>query len=679
MAMQPSKAAQPMESSPRMSDADFGKIVNNIGKNFRRIQVSENNGKETKDIKRVDQAYREFESAIERQSEFMKHASDEQKEVFNEVVQEFTKMRKDGKADLDKAFREFEAAIARINEVKGDHAAKTSIENIAGIGMKYTDPQGRKNVGKGVLHRELAHRAEKFFTPTKEEAESPLFRKLAGLDRNKDGVINPFEKAQMLGQGEALKKTLADDITGEGENDKSAAQKMAETMGKGKEGGAGGSAMPAKIENLHVENLIFKNARVDNSENESKHGGALPGAASGKSAVAVDHPLLPGPSGSGAAVHAPHPVMSGPTEVPRLEHHVPEVLPGPQIAPRLPAPKHHDAEDVEFKEHAEPIKVKQGNPHAKLKTKETALATAVRGAVDAAPSIPASGGVVGAVKSAELKDNDAASVGPDPTLRVDDDDDKKGVDASGLAGTALSAGAALWETLKGRKTKGGTEEENAKEKGVKEKAPKEGVAEEAKGPKEGLLEEGGKGLAGEAKSTGKLLKTASKIGKVAGVASLALTAYNSYAEFTDADKDLAAGKITAQQAKEAHAHAVGSGVGSAIGGWVGGALGGIAGTAIAPGVGTLAGGAAGSMAGARAGEWIGEKVGQWWASPSEDTASQVAAHAASKDAKGNTVIVAPQSAPAAQGVSMPQAVPVSSGPRSRESYFDRQMMNTFVK
>jgi outer membrane lipoprotein SlyB len=678
MAMQPSKAAQPMQSTPRMSDADFGKIVNNIGKNFRRVQVSENNGKETKDIKRVDQAYREFESAIERQSEFMKHASAEQKEVFNEVVQEFTKMRKDGKVDLDKAFREFEAAIARINEVKGDHAAKTSIENIAGIGMKYTDPQSRKNIGKGVIYRELAHRAEKFLAPTKEEAESPLFRKLAGLDKHKDGIVNPFAKAQILGQGEALKKTLADDITGEGENDKSAAQKMAETMGKGKEGGTGG-AMPSKIENLHVENLIFKNARVDNSENESKGSrGALPGSASGKSAVPVGHPLLPGPSGSGAAVHAPTPSLSGPTEVPRLEHHQPESLPAPPVTPRLPAPKNHDVEDVEFKETHEPITVKPRNPHAKLKTKETALATAVRGAIDAAPTIAPSAGVVGAVKSVQ-RDNDATSVGPDPTLRVDDGDEKKSDgDGSGMAGAALTAGAALWEKLKGKKPKGGTEE-NAKEKGIKEKGAKEGVAEEAKGPKEGLLEEGGKGLAGEAKSGGKLLKAAGKIGKVAGVASLALTAYNSYAEFTDADKDLAAGKITAQQAKEAHAHAVGSGVGTAIGGWVGGALGGIAGTAIAPGVGTLAGGAAGSMAGARAGEWIGEKVGQWWASPSEDTASQVAAHAAAKDAKGNTIIVAPQSAPAAQGVSMPQAVPVSSGPRSRESYFDRQMMNTFVK
>jgi hypothetical protein len=307
----------------------------------------------------------------------------------------------------------------------------------------------------------------------------------------------------------------------------------------------------------------------------------------------------------------------------------------------------------------------------------------VSGAVDAYPSYKPSEGVVGAIKGDDtLESNDVGPRSADATKTIDDGqaDGDSGVGVGGL----ISAGLSAYELLKGKKGKGGTEEEGKgpkEEKGAGEEKTKGAVEEEGikgKGPKEGLLEEGGKGLSGEVKAGSKLLKGASKLGKVAGVAGMAITAYNAYGQYADADKQLAAGKITAQQAKEEKAHAVGGGLGSVVGGYIGGALGGIAGSAVMPGVGTLAGGAAGSMLGSRAGEWVGDEIGSWWAKPADDKTKEVAkvAQHSAQNSKP-TVVVAQNHAPAAPAQS-PAIVPVKADSRSRESYFDRQMMNTVM-
>lgn len=670
MAMQPSQAAQPM-NAPRMSNDKFQSQVKGIGDLLRRNQVSAQ-GKETKDVKRVDEAYKSFLDQVKDQDSFMKRATDEQKEVFAEIFQEFTKLRKDSKVDFDRSHKEFTAAVARLHEVGGDDEVKSRLEQIAATGMKFTDKQKKG----GVINQEITHRMDKMFGADKDDLASPLFRKLAGLDK-KDKLITPLEAAQNLGKAEAIKKTVSDDITGDAHRDAKADAMAAEMTGKGK----GGGAFPTKIENLHVENLIVKSVRRAEDEKSPRYmQGAIGGPEAGKSAVAV-HPMLPaGPGGAGAHVvpalpapHDPHGALIEyrPHEplTPQLEHHQPNLLPAPKLK------NHHDAEDVEFREH-EPIKVKPRNPHAPLKTKESPLASAVRGAVDSGEFMKPTGTVVDAIKPSELASNDIGNRDSSSTIKDDEAIKPAEDDGGSLIPTAITAASAL---LGGKKNKGGEE----KEKGVKEKTKgtgeEEGVKTKGTG-EEGLAKEG-RALAGEAKAGSKVLKGISKIGKVAGIASVALTAYNSYGEYSSADDELKKGKITAQQAKEQKAHAVGGGLGSVIGGWAGSAIGGIAGSLVAPGVGTLAGGAAGGYLGSQAGEWVGDKIGSWWAKPSEQTGNTLHALNSEKADASNkpTVIVAPAAPSVNSGVSAPVPVPVSNGSRSRESYFDRQMMQSFVK
>jgi hypothetical protein len=678
MAMQPTKAPQPMGGD------ELNKRVAQIGDMFRRVQVSDNKGRETDDVKRVDKAYKEFENVLERQSEFMEHASKEQKEVLDEVVAEFAKMRKEGKVDYDRFHKEMEAAVSRINEVGGNQKAKEGIELAAAVGMKHSDPDNFKKKGN-VLKQELHHRAAKIFTPNKDDLESPLFRKLAGLDRKDPSkMISPLERARILGQGEALKKAASDGITGEG----SAAEAMAKTMGGS---GDGKGAFPSKIENLHVENLIVKNARREEAPEAPRYTQpALNGPHAGKSAAALN-PQLEGPGGSGAMVHPQLPSGVDPERLrlkdetyhaPQLEHRQPL---------RLSGPKHEDVQDVEFKE--APIKVKSRNPHAPLRTKETTMASAVRGAIDAAPILSPRGGVVDAVRGSGFDNNDVSDRSADATLHVDNGEGvAAGAGDSPIPGLLATAATALF----GRKPKANEEEKtkaNEEEKASGEEKTKGNVEEKAKtgsdaekvkpveeGAGKGLAAEG-EALAGDAKGLSKFVKVGSKIGKVAGIAGMALTAYDSYGQYNDADKALAAGKITAQQAKEQKAHAVGGGVGSVVGGYIGSTIGGIAGSFVAPGVGTLAGGAAGGYLGSKAGEWVGDKLGSWWAKPSDQEAAHTvhqAAQAHAAASKAPVVIHAPttQAAPAAAASAKP--IPIKAEPRSRESYFDRQMMNTVM-
>lgn len=662
MSMQPTNAAQPMTSTQnqRMSDADFMQRVEKLGKNFRRVQISDNNGRETKETQRVDKAYTEFEEAVKNQSEFMKRASKEQQEVFNEVVQEFTKLRKDGKVDLDRFYKEMEAAVARINEVGGDHNAKASIEHAAAIGMKYSDPSYAKQQKGGVIKQELAYRAEKFFKADKDELESPLFRKIAGLDKHNAGMINPLERARILGEGEAIKKQLTGDITGENEDGTHKGASIAATMGKGQ----GGGAFPSKIENLHVENLIVKMVRKAEDEKSPRFmQPSIGGPSSGKSAVAV-HPLLPGPASGGA--HAQHaPLLPAPGEhdhaaaitpkpshgSPQLEHHEPNLLPPMQVKAKQKV--HQDVQDVEFKEHkAEPpIKVKPRNPHAPLKTEEKPIATAVRNAIDVMPSIPQAPTIVNAFKPTnDLKDNDIGTRDSSQTFAEDapkEDAKPEAKDNSNPLSNLVQGAENALDGLSPRsRTKGGAK-------------PKTKI---------------GKGLA----TAGKLGKAALKGVASAGGLRLAgegLDYVGDKLEESGHDQLGVASKIGGKAASWA---ATGATVGSFI-----------------PGVGTAIGAGVGGLAGAADGvyenwdkidkswlpEWAGgPKSGKMSGKPntSGTTLAHAAAnHEASKSA--TNVIVAPQSAPAASGITMPTPVPISSGSRARESYFDRQMMNAFTK
>jgi hypothetical protein len=746
MAMQATKSRQTQEVQ-RMSNDKFISEVVNVGDLLRRNQVSANKGNENANVKRVDEAYRQFTEEIKDQREFMKTASEEQKEVFREVIEEFMKLRKDGKFDFERSHKEFQAAVSRINEVEGSEAAKSQIEKIAAIGMQHTDSNRPKG---GAISQEIGYRFDKMFGATKADMESPLFRRLAGIDRrNHDNMITPMREMQNLGQAEAIKNRLGEDIMGEQQHDhqddrtdEKLVAKIAAAMSSQQAAGVG--KFPEKIENLHVERLIVK--MVERAHDESVEKKApfyvaptLPPGSAGRSAVPVGSPMLPPPSGASVAAKvAPVlPAPSGEKVTPKqIEHQEGNFLPVMEVKPREPQTglvrvkpvvrrtrldEVNDAEDVDFREiehpkehkvHVKalpapevksvepvrsepPIKIK-GNPNNPLRTQESPMASAVRGAVATGFALPiaATPTVADAfTKADKLVDNDVGPRSADATRKFDDGD-VSGKDGDGFDPTSLIPIAA--EVLGGREKKGkGEEKEKAKSgeektKGAAEEKTKvkgKGAATAAEG-----LEAEGKGLA---RGATKVLKGVGKVGAIAGVVGAGITAYDAYNDVNAIDAAVKAGKMTPEQAKAAKAKTVGGAGGSIAGGLAGAEAGGLAGAAlgtmILPGVGTVAGGLIGAGIGAFGGSELGQKAGEYlggmWGTSDKNESGKIVAKASQdhqqavkQEAKAPVIVHAPTTniqSGGGSGNDM-KVLPISGSPRSRESYFDRAMMGTFV-
>jgi hypothetical protein len=542
--------------------------------------------------------------------------------------------------------------------------------------------------------------------------------------RDQRNMITPLREMQNLGQAEAVKTRLSGDIMGEQEHGEDEdhhltkiVAKVAATMGGSHVGG-----FPSKIENLHVDRLIVRMVEKEKEATVSPHPSI--GDDRGRSAVAVGTPMLPSPSGVGALA-APSVTHVDPKHI---THQEGDYLPAMEVRPREPqtglarvkpsvrAKKFdiNDAEDVEFRDihpththefHAlpapkhdvkpvvsdsPPIQIK-GNPHNPLRTQETALSSAVRGAIGSGFAMPIAQTptVVDAFKTKDdsLVDNDVGVRNADATRKFGEDatGEVEGGSPLSLLPDAIPLAGELFSKaktkFKEKFAKKGDGEEKPKTGEEKPKTGEEKAKVEGKGAKaaEGLEGEA-KGLA---KGVSKISKTLGHAGKALGIAGTAITAYNAYNEYEDADAKLKKGEITAQQAKEAKANAVGGGVGATIGGWIGGTIGAVAGSVV-PVAGTLAGGAAGGYLGAEAGEWLGKKAAGLWSSPDApetgNTVAQISQqHAAAKDqSNAQTVVVQAPAQSSGPSTSTTNYVPISGSPRQRESYFDRAMMGTFV-
>jgi hypothetical protein len=635
-------AMQPSLQTSRISNEDMNAYIGKIGALLRRNQVSKNNGKDDKFVQQIDEAYRQFTDSVKDQEEWMKTATDEQREVFRGITENFYKLRRADAKDFDALHKEFKAAVVRLNEIDGDHPAKGELEHLASIGMKHTDPNAKKK--GGVLRQEFSQRAAKFFKPTQDDLESPLFRKLAGLEKNGAGVLNPLHELQNQGTAEKLIREAGEQITGEAEKDK--ANAMASQIAGGSGEGKGSGGFPSKIENLHVENLIVKMVKKAEDEQPPRYMQDRLDGPKGRSAVPIN-PELPGPSSSGAELHPQLPGPHGPTgalvdpkpHVPldqkALEYHEPHLLPAPKIAHKELA-----VQDVEHREVESPIKVKPRNPHAPLKTQESPIASAVRGAVDVYPTFVPKPTITDAFKpKSDLPDNDVGPRSADPTLKIDDNPQgdaaaKEGSDSS-ITSEVIGDATSLLPALFGAK------------KGVRSLSK---LAKLGKGLGKGLLKGGAAALVGYAADKG-------------------LGYAHDELEKTGHDQ-LAIGADVARKAADWGA------TGAAVGSFI-------------PGVGTMVGGAVGGIAGAADGvyenwnkidkswmpEWMGGPHGKVDVKPAPThDVQQVANHSANHDAP-KVVVQQNISQPQQSG---PKVVPVKAEPRARESYFDRQMMNTVL-
>lgn len=710
MAMQPtrSKAAQ-QPPQTRMSDEDFIKKVSNVGDMLRRNQVSANDGNETKGIKDVDKVYEEFVKSIKNQTTAMKDATDDQKDIFKELVEEMMKLRKDEKTDFDKTFKEMQAALTNVHEKGGDAKASEFLEKTIATAMQHVDKRKPKG---GVIREEVNHRIEKFFKPTGDELESPLFRHLAGLDKkDHTKMISPLDEAKNLGTAEKLKNQLGDDITGQAEREKALAE-MANTMG----GHGKGGAFPSKIENLHVDKLIVKMVEretaehKDNSPKQISHNNAGKSAAPIPSTVhnpngpagATVTPALPAPKDHHLAMIVP--VPTAPAAPGKVEHHEGDYLPSVHVRPHEPDEpirqgsvkvkrKMQDVEDVDFKEHSNsreltvpkvathhvetvvpalthheepknetphekpsPIKVKSGNPHVPLRTKETPMASAVRNAVGIGLAIPQKPTIVDSfAPKSDLLDNDVGVRAADATKYTEKDADPT------VEGTAKPKDSSLVSTLL---DDAGDVLSNLGGGSKGEKVPKEVK------PKVEPKTKIGKGL-----------KTAAKIGKglVKGVAGgLAGAAVGAGLDYAGDELDKSGHDQLAIGARVASKAADWAGTGAMLGSFV-------------PGVGTAVGAGIGGLAGAADGlyenwdkidkpEWLGGKP-KGKVDTKVNSSGEVlhSMHNATTDAKSvPTIIHAPQSS-IPNVASTTNYVPITATPRARESYFDLQMMKTFVK
>jgi hypothetical protein len=451
---------------------------------------------------------------------------------------------------------------------------------------------------------------------------------------------------------------------------------------------------------------------------------------SGAAVAAKVVPVLPSPSGATVAPVLPSPSSESVMPPKQIEHQEGNFLPVPDLKPREPQTdlvrvkptfrrkkidSINDAEDVEFKEIAhpkqtahdvtpkpaeEPIKVK-GNPSTPLRTQEGPMSSAVRGAVAtgfALPLLPTPTVANAFTKDDTLVDNDVGPRSADSTRNFADDakaeGDGGGIDPLSLlaTGAELLHGAKekIKEKIKGKGKEGQAEEVKPKTEEKAKTGESEVKAKGAKGAAEGLEGE----AKGAAKATSKVAKGLGKAGKALGIAGTAITAYDAYNEYQDVDAALKAGKITPQQAKEAKAKAAGGGAGAVAGGWAGAeagaTTGALIGTAIMPGVGTavggLIGGVAGGFGGSELGDWAGRKLGGMWATKDNDSgkivakASQDHQEAVKQESKAPVIVHAPTTNVKSGGSSGNdmKVMPISGSPRSRESYFDRAMMGTFV-
>lgn len=420
----------------RLNDEQFGGKLDDIGTLLRKNVVSKRGGNEA-GVQRVDKTYQDFRRQIAGQQKMMERATDEQKDVFRELTEEVIKLRNDENMDFDKAFKQFERVVHSVNSFDGPQDVKDYIEKIASTAMKNTDKMRAPTGLKGVAYAS----AQSFLTADKKTEESAMFKYLTGQDRPKDPkkMITALETAQNSGNAERLKKHLSEDITGE-MTDSSPLSKLLEQMigkpGAGANGGNGGSIdvkWPESIENLHVANLIIKSVTREGKE----HGiGGHSSDSKGRSALALPAPApkpVDGPNPlllAGPAQDVGHKNAEVPPKVPEtgLTDPILKTYRKP-VQPKLTmdghkgvqqrALKYDDIEYTDFKEvpskKPEPKQIEHTQfpqleapkpapapkePEApkkpaitvkksqwKLKTKETPMAQAVRGALNVMPTL----------------------------------------------------------------------------------------------------------------------------------------------------------------------------------------------------------------------------------------------------------------------------------------------------
>lgn len=375
----PSSTASPRPSTPA-NDAPpednrpIDERLSKIGDHLRKNAVSKNYGHDA-GLKVADNIFNKYVESSRMQDGLLKKASEDQKDVLESLSASMLRFRKDEKSDVGKFRKEMLAVLTNVHAADGDEDVKKYVESTITAALRNAE---KSNGLDGAIHKFMTKDSEK-------NKDSWLFKKISGTET--------VEKQTEIAKNEGIALNEQDKL-----NDhihKGAASSETEPHGKLEKLIADLTAairdmkFPSKIDVLNVNKLVVNSMERRKAKREAD-------VQSGKAEPKVTQKLLTGPVDS-TRMHGKEAYRLGDNGL---------MMPEPNQMAKKRKTKLHEVEDVEFREvhdkknvplighkplaighdlpkhdtHDDsPIKPKY---QGKLKTNETPMASAVRSAMN---------------------------------------------------------------------------------------------------------------------------------------------------------------------------------------------------------------------------------------------------------------------------------------------------------
>lgn len=364
----------PANDTPPEDNRPIDERLSKIGDHLRKNAVSKNYGHDA-GLKVADNIFNKYVESSRMQDGLLKKASEDQKDVLESLSASMLRFRKDEKSDVGKFRKEMLAVLTNVHAADGDEDVKKYVESTITAALRNAE---KSNGLDGAIHKFMTKDSEK-------NKDSWLFKKISGTET--------VEKQTEIAKNEGIALNEQDKL-----NDhihKGAASSETEPHGKLEKLIADLTAairdmkFPSKIDVLNVNKLVVNSMERRKAKREAD-------AQSGKTEPKVTQKLLTGPVDS-TRMHGKEAYRLGDNGL---------MMPEPNQMAKKRKTKLHEVEDVEFREvhdkknvplighkplaighdlpkhdtHDDsPIKPKY---QGKLKTNETPMASAVRSAMN---------------------------------------------------------------------------------------------------------------------------------------------------------------------------------------------------------------------------------------------------------------------------------------------------------
>lgn len=373
--------SEPAKDTPPEDNRPIDERLNKIGDHLRKNAVSKNYGQDAS-LKVADNIFNKYVESSRMQDGLLKKASDDQKDVLESLSASMIRFRKDEKADVGKFRKEMLAVLTSAHAADGDEHVKQYVESAIKDALHGAE---KSNGIDGAIHKFMTKDSEK-------NKDSWLFKKISGTESvekhmdlaKNDGIaINEHDKLN----DHIHKGPLSSETESHGKLEKLIADLTIAIKGL---------KFAAKIDVLNVNKLVVNSMERRRAKREAD-------VQSGKSEPKVTQKLLTGPADS-TRMHGKEAHRLGDNGL---------VMPEPNQMAKKRKTKLHEVEDVEFREvhehkdvprighkmlaigHDLPKHIEHKDDpitpkyQGKLKTNETPMARAVRSAMNVgnSPSI----------------------------------------------------------------------------------------------------------------------------------------------------------------------------------------------------------------------------------------------------------------------------------------------------